>query len=235
MSARNEVLERDAVADRHAFYLQQAFRSLLDAMARPGEVALLPDADPAREDAAQAGLFAQTLVVADVLLDAAVTFAVAGARGDALGADVVAERVLASRSHARARAPQACGYAFLPMGVRGEAAAAFTSELCAGTLLDPQLGATLVVECGTLLGCDAAGERVGSASRAETAAGWELTGPGVSGTAQICCDRADALGARCMRGDEFPCGIDMVLVDAAGHVVAVPRTTALKGGSAWDM
>ena len=45
--------------------------------------------------------------------------------------------------------------------------------------------------------------------------------------------------ARSERGDEYPCGIDVILVDEQGHVVAVPRTTKVmaieKEGAAWDM
>ena len=238
MSARDTLLDRDGAADCRAFYLQRAFRALLDAMARPGEVALLPEPEAAGSDAERAGLLASTLTVVDVLLGAAATFAVAGEGGaaDATGTDAEeAERVIAARTHAAVRPAAACGYAFVPAGMRGDAAASFTAKLSAGTLLDPQLGATLVVECDTLLGVDAAGQSIGSVSSSASASGWELSGPGIKGTARLCCDRDDVLGARCMRGDEFPCGIDLVLVDAAGHVAAIPRTTSLKGGSSWDM
>ena len=220
---RDDVLERDAVLDERAFCLQQAFRALLDAMARPGEVAELPAATATAEaDARAAGLFSATVTVADVLLDAATSVAVAGERGSD------AERVLSRRAHVLSAAADDAPYAILPLDVDGAEACAFVSCLTSGTLVDPHLGATCVVECGTLLGTDAAGARTGSVSGAQHAGLWELSGPGIKDTARFACDRGEALQARIERADEFPCGIDLVLVDRASHVVAVPRSSALR-------
>ncbi len=236
---QNDVLERDSVLDARAFYLQRAFRALLEAMSRPGELVELPEADDAAcADARAAGLFPSTVVVADVLLDAATSVSVAGEGGAA------AERVLTRRTHVLAADAQAAPYAVLPASVSGAEAVSFVVGLTPGNLLDPQLGATCIVECGTLLGCDAAGSRTGSASGAQAARAWELAGPGVKGTSSFETDRADVLRARIERADEFPCGIDLVLVDRAGHLVAVPRSSTVravegnddrKGGMSWDM
>ena len=236
---QHDVLERDSVLDARAFYLQKAFRALLEAMSRPGELVELPEADDAaRADACAAGLFPSTVVVADVLLDAATSVAVAGDAGAA------AERVLTRRTHVLAADAASAPYAILPVSVDGAEAESFVAGLTPGNLLDPQLGATCIVECGTLLGCDAAGARTGSASGAQVPRAWELSGPGVKDVSSFETDRADVLRARIERADEFPCGIDLVLVDRAGHLVAVPRSSAVRAAEgnddrkealSWDM
>ena len=232
---RDDVFERDAVLDARAFQLQRAFRALLDAMARPGEVCELPSPTPtASDDAAAAGLFPSTVTVADVLLDAATTLACAG--GDA--ARETAGRTLSRRTHVLGATPEAAAYAVVPLDVDGGEAGAFVTALSPGNLLDPQLGATCVVECGVLLGRDGSGARTGSASGSRAARACSLEGPGIAGTARLECDRVDVLSARDERRDEFPCGIDLVLVDRAGHVVCLPRTTRIvweEEVPSWDM
>lgn len=219
---RDDVFERDALIDRRAFYLQAAFRALLDATARPGEVAELPRADEAcAADAAEAGLLAPTVTVADVLLDAATSVAVAGQ-------DTEAARVISRRTHALGAPVETAPYVLLPCSVRGDEASAAVASLTPGNLLDPQLGATCVVECSALVGAGPDGSRVGSSSGEAAASAWRLTGPGIKDAALVECDRADVLLARIGRADEFPCGIDLVLVDRAGHVVAIPRTTRIE-------
>ena len=83
---------------------------------------------------------------------------------------------------------------------------------------------------------------VAAVASAQAATEWRITGPGVDGSAVIACDRGDVLRARVEREDEFPCGIDVVLVDGAGHVIAIPRSSAIEcagaledGGCSWDM
>ena len=226
---RGDVFERDALVDRRAFYLQAAFRALLDAMARPGEATELPRGDAAlADDAAEAGLLTATVTVVDVLLDAATTFAVAG-EGQ------TAARTVSRRTHALVSTVGEAPYVLLPVSVSGEDAARAVRVLTPGTLLDPQLGATCVVECSSLVGSDRDGGRVGSTAGVGAASTWRLTGPGIKECAYVSCDRADVLLARIARGDEFPCGIDLVFVDRAGHVVAIPRTTSIEEVETWAM
>ena len=53
-----------------------------------------------------------------------------------------------------------------------------------------------------------------------------LRGPGVERENRFAVDRVDWLRARAERGDEFPCGIEIVLVDPEGRVVAIPRSSS---------
>ena len=180
------------------------------------------------------------------MLDAATSVAVAGQAGDAASA------IIARRTHAAPVALARAAFCFVPARVRDDEAAAAVGSLFAGTLTDPHLGATAIIECATLLGADRSGQRTGAVSGAAVASRWELTGPGIRDTALIELDRTDVMEARLARGDEFPCGIDIVFVDGAGHVVALPRTTRARrvddapaasadmtasseGGAAWAM
>lgn len=237
----DEIFARDDAADARAFYLQRTFRALLDAMAHPGEVVEVTcdiQGDPL--DAQASGLAEPALALADVLLDAATTVAVAGDEGSHAAA------VLARRTHATACEAGEAAFAFVPTAVRGDAARAFVCELSAGTLLDPHHGATCIVGCDTLVGVDRAGVRTGAVAGASAVGLWELSGPGIRTTARIELDRTEVMQARDARADEFPCGIDLVFVDGAGHVLCLPRTTHIasleagmradrKGGASWDM
>ena len=238
VDAAPSVLERDAAADTRAFYLQAVFRALLDAMARPGEIVELPAA-PAQvaAEAQRMGLDANTLMLVDVLLDAATSFAVAAE-------DNACERAVALRTHCPSVSLEQAAYVVLPQACQDERAAEAVAALTAGSLVSPHLGATALVECNALLGLDKHGNRTGSVAGGRKLTDWTLAGPGIATTSNIACDRADVLDARCERGDEFPCGIDLVLVDGAGNVCCVPRSTKLtpavqpvftKGGASWDM
>lgn len=239
-AATSEVLERDAVADERAFYLQAAFRALLDAMARPGEVTSLPAAPASAQDAAaRSGLTPETVILSDVLLDAATSFAVAGEDAEATA------RALARRTRASILPVEEAAFLIIGREVRGESAAEVVRAAQAGTLEEPHRGATLIVECGTLVGVDRNGAFTGSAAGSCQSVAWELSGPGVDGEARMASDRSDVVAARNDRADEFPCGIDLVLVDGAGHVCCVPRSSACvptalegmetEGARSWDM
>ena len=224
-----QVFARDAASDARAFELQRTFRALLDCLARPGEVVFLESSERAAGDAKAAGAFPGTLMVADALLDAGTTFSVAEGPEGAL------DQLVARRTHARALPAERAAYALVTDAVRDEAATAYVESLSSGTLEEPHMGATCIIECSVLLGLDAQGGKVGSASHSHAKSCWELEGPGVDGAARIVVDRADVMRARESRGDEFPCGIDLVFVDGFGHMVAVPRSSACKEVESWDM
>ncbi|MGI6590534.1 MAG: phosphonate C-P lyase system protein PhnH [Eggerthellaceae bacterium] len=223
MSALNDTLfPRQPDADELAFRLQSGFRTLLDALARPGELtdlaALAPDAI---DEGRRIGLFAQTMALCDVLLDGQTTVAVAGERGS-----VVAHE-LSHRTHAHIRPLEEAAFCIIPVGTSDADTASAIAALSPGTLAAPDRGATCLVECATLIGPDRDGVRSGSSSGIGVPRAWRLSGPGIERSTRIACDRSVALDAVAARKDEFPCGIDLILVDAAGHVVGMPRSTQL--------
>ena len=198
-------------------------------MARPGEVCRLSITDAYGAEAERCGLFPATLMLADMLLDSGTTFCMATT------GFVRAARQIESRTHVTPAAPSEAACVIVPEAFRDEGAASAIAALTAGTLEQPHRGATAIVECSVLLGLDAQGLRVGSASHACDKSSWELTGPGVDGTSHFSCDRGDVLRSRIARLDEFPCGIDLMFVDGFGHIVSVPRSSACREVESWDM
>jgi len=79
-----------------------------------------------------------------------------------------------------------------------------------GTLVDPQLGATVVALVDSIEG---EGELT-------------LSGPGIESSAKLGVGLGRAwVEARAAKNREFPLGVDMLLVDPLGRLAALPRTT----------
>ena len=204
-------------ADLHR--AQRSFRQVLDAFARPGSVrAVEPDAD---DGVRPASLDGALCALARLFVDQAVTFAVADAESD------TAARYLASETHARRASVDEADFVIVP----GRADARVVSESIAhakpGTPASPELGATVLLGCthvAPALAADAALE----AGRVLV----PVTCPGVKDANRVVVDRDSWFAARQEHCDEFPCGIDIALVDPAGNTVAIPRTSAvaIEGG-----
>jgi alpha-D-ribose 1-methylphosphonate 5-triphosphate synthase subunit PhnH len=81
-----------------------------------------------------------------------------------------------------------------------------------GTFLDPHRGATVVLEAGRL----------------EEAGPLRLEGPGIDGSRTLGVGMESGwVDERARRNAEYPLGLDLYLVDAAGRLVGLPRTTRI--------
>ena len=191
---------------------QRAFRSVLDAFARPGTVQSieLAPGNPARPAALDAALEAATRL----FVDQAVTFCVADSETDATTA------YLTSETHARRAPLRDADFVVVPARADAQTAREAVAEACRGTLTSPEKGATLLMGCARLAEVPEDGQVAEPAVHVVA-----LRGPGVERENRFAVDRADWLRARDARGDEFPCGIEIVLVDPDGRVVAVPRSS----------
>lgn len=204
---------------------QRAFRSVLDAFARPGvvhEVELAPE-----NSGRPASLDASLEQVARLFVDQAVTFCVVDSETDAVTA------YLSGETRARCAPLREADFVVVPVRADARAAHEAVVEACCGTLIAPEKGATVLVGCSRLAeapesgGVGMAGDRGELGEIAEQAVHVvALRGPGVRDVNSFAVDRVDWLNARAQRGDEFPCGIEIVLVDPDGHVVAVPRSAS---------
>ena len=191
---------------------QRAFRSVLDAFARPGTVQSieLAPGNPARPAALDAALEAATRL----FVDQAVTFCVADSETDATTA------YLTSETHARRAPLRDADFVVVPARADAQTAREAVAEACRGTLTSPEKGATVLMGCARLAEVPEDGQVAEPAVHVVA-----LRGPGVERGNRFAVDRADWLRARDARGDEFPCGIEIVLVDPDGRVVAVPRSS----------
>jgi alpha-D-ribose 1-methylphosphonate 5-triphosphate synthase subunit PhnH len=98
---------------------------------------------------------------------------------------------------------------------------ALMEQLPGGSALAPEQGATAIVECLQL----SAGEDSPSRQSAEGDGFlWQVTGPGVELCHHFASSEDAWFAGRTLRHDEFPCGIDLILVDRQGKVVGLPRT-----------
>jgi len=193
---------------------QQTFRRVLDALARPGQVQQLAS-DPSLSSATFADqphlAWPATLLL--MLVDHEVSLAVAGvAGGEAL------ETVVRRRTRVATATPEAADTVVCDGG-------ALTPELVTalkrGSLEYPDDGATLLVLTDDLTTATAG---------APTAT---LSGPGIDGAIRVSLPGLDPdiLAAREDAIALYPMGIDILLLDRAGRLLGLPRTTVVTLGS----
>lgn len=200
-------------ADLHR--AQRAFRCVLDAFAHPGTVHRLA---PAPENpASPVALDASLELVVRLFVDQAVTFCVADSESDAVAA------YLTSETHARRVSLRDADFVVVPARADAQTVYEAVAEACRGTLVSPEKGATVLVGCARLADAPESGEVSQPAVHVVA-----LQGPGVERENRFAVDRVDWLRARDARGDEFPCGIEIVLVDPEGRIVAVPRSSSAR-------
>jgi alpha-D-ribose 1-methylphosphonate 5-triphosphate synthase subunit PhnH len=185
---------------------QQAFREVTDAMARPGRVHRIP---PAKDPLLKNPYF-ETLLI--MLVDSGCRFEVAAPERDALISRIV------MLTYAMPAPPDSADFVFVAALASREQAARLIAGLSGGNLAAPHRGATVVVECDRL------------AQEAEEAAryGFSARGPGIRGSHAFFASSDGWFDARTQRCDEFPCGIDFILVDRYANVVCIPRTTTVE-------
>lgn len=200
------ILENDEI-----HYMQRSFRVLMDAFAHPGTVRELPACEA---PIGPTGLAAPFDTLVRLFVDQATTLWF-------VGDEATAQSVLLETRTKRA-AVDAAAFVAVPASAGEEACAQAVAQACGGTLVSPEKGATVFVECSRL-----------AAEPVQDLACLQIEGPGVKDANRFYAASARWAWARNGRGDEYPCGIEIVLFDAAGRVVAVPRSsqvTIVEGG-----
>lgn len=181
---------------------QQIFRELVQALAYPGKKVTL-----AAEDDFAGDLFPETMAILFALLDGEVTYHI-------LGNDKTADQELQFRTLAQKADIEIADYIVVPLN-QVDQIPAIINQCKKGTLLDPNLSATLIIECRHL----------------KTAGNLTWSGPGIKTTAQMSVNASENwLAARSEAVSEFPLGMDIFLVGEDGGVVGLPRTTKVEGG-----
>jgi alpha-D-ribose 1-methylphosphonate 5-triphosphate synthase subunit PhnH len=190
-------IQYDEIFDAQAHY-----RLLLDSMARPGKINVMPR----MELTTPQGIHAAGALVGFALLNSDVSFNV-----DGPSAEDVSLYLLVNTSARPAEAEEA-DYVYLD----GTAAADILYRLKTGTLPYPESSATVIVAVEELGG--------------ETGLVLTLSGPGVDGERQLSVAGINTalLEALVTINAEFPLGIDLVLTDPTGRIACIPRSSRVK-------
>jgi alpha-D-ribose 1-methylphosphonate 5-triphosphate synthase subunit PhnH len=187
------------------FDAQAHYRLILDSMARPGKINVLPDP----ELTAPKGIHASGALVAFALLNADVSYCVEGP------AAFEVSRYLLVNTSARQVEKGEADYIFLD----GSAPAELLHQLKVGSLPYPEDSATVVAAADDL-------------SNEGNGLILLLSGPGVSGERKLCVSGLDRSFFEALAGinGEFPLGIDVILTDPERRVACIPRSTKVRIG-----
>jgi alpha-D-ribose 1-methylphosphonate 5-triphosphate synthase subunit PhnH len=187
------------------FDAQEHYRLLLDSMARPGKINMMPE----MELTTPRGIHAAGALVGFALLNADVTYYIDGPASFEVG------RYLLVNTSARPVALGEADYVF----VDGSTSAELLLSLKLGTLPYPEDSATVVAAVDGL-----ANEGDGLALL--------LKGPGVLGERKLCVAGLDRsfFGELATINSEFPLGIDVILTDGERRVACIPRSTKIRIG-----
>lgn len=188
--------------------IQHSFRALMNGMAYPGTVRQLEVQNAPSHQFPYISNALATLIT--MLIDQATTFVVADE------AEAELSHTIASETHGKSVPVDVAQFIIIPMHAAPEYVERAIELARSGSLLSPETGATIFIECESIENANAlSGTRV------------SVTGPGVESSNAFSVSRVNWAHARARKNDEFPCGIDIVLVDPNGNLVAIPRTSEL--------
>jgi alpha-D-ribose 1-methylphosphonate 5-triphosphate synthase subunit PhnH len=208
-SAAAPAVSRETAFDE-VFDSQKTFRVLLEAMSRPGRVCGLPR--PLYRGT-PAGLNPSVLTVLKTLCDHRVSFAVAGPEERTAWVQHLAVNTVAPPA-----VPESADFVVFDGSTYADAFA----RLKRGEPEFPERSATAVITVKQLETAAPAGPSEGCLLL--------LSGPGVSGSVRLAAAGLDRryMEELILANAILPLGVDVVLLDAAGMVSCIPRSTAVK-------
>ncbi len=179
------------------FDAQFHFRLLMDAMSRPGKICKLEH----NAIAPPAGMHVGTALIGFSLLNADVCFYHKGAASDYLKFNTSSELV----------APSQADFIFM----KGTDAPEILEDAKIGTDNYPETNASIVIEVLEI-----------TSTKHNDILVLSLSGPGIPGIKEVSIRgiHEDLLRVIQAKNEEFPLGIDIVLVDTSGHICCLPRT-----------
>lgn len=179
------------------------FRKIVRAFSYPGEKISLEK--EVLELRSPSGMFPGSALFARTLLDSETTFCIIG-NGGATHQDV------REITYAKVTSPEEAQFAFLLEESTEEERLTIFEKACIGDLMDPHLGAMILMEVSEFDGIC-----------------YRLTGPGIKDSKEICLPLSEALvKLRTERNSDYPTGFDLLLIDAKHQILALPRTTKLE-------
>ncbi|GHO83902.1 phosphonate C-P lyase system protein PhnH [Dictyobacter formicarum] len=210
-------------------YSTRTFRSLLDALARPGKINQLENPHFlgnalsyfSQMTASDTLINMYALGALLTLLDRETTFIMA-ADGQWLPRTDSAVQWTMLRSGSNTVNAEQAAFAFFCDGGNGK----LLAQLSVGTLLEPELSATALYCVEQLT----SGEDADAAKKREDGITLELRGPGIQElrTANVVGLSESDIKAILFARQNYPLGIDVYLVDGTGRCLGLPRTTRIR-------
>ncbi|MGL4798251.1 MAG: phosphonate C-P lyase system protein PhnH [Cellulosilyticaceae bacterium] len=193
--------------------IQQAYRKVLETLARPGHIETVQIEGEALQ--LEAPTFKGTLVMMLMLLDAEVSFHV-------VSQEEQVSHFITNMTYAKATSVDEADYVFVLQDATETMLMGAMAAAKKGDLIDPQKSATFIMEVSEVSGKE---ELI-------------LEGPGIKNQSFMKLGQQTGwLALRTQKNSEYPLGIDMIFVDSVGHVGSLPRTTQVRrgGDKSWDM
>lgn len=174
---------------------QQAFRIILDVMARPGKIGQLGTGT------------GSTALLALTLLDREVSYHMLPGFNEQL------QQTIALYTLAQLADPSSTDFLFISATTPPHHIQEALIEAKNGTLTDPHQSATIIFQTPHI-------------TEGTT---WRLTGPGIQTSTELTFKFSPELHhIRQAKNQEYPLGIDMIIIDTTGQIAAIPRTTLME-------
>ncbi|MDO5028211.1 MAG: phosphonate C-P lyase system protein PhnH [Bacillota bacterium] len=180
---------------------QKTFSNIMEAFSYPGRLVSLEPSQSYRGN-----LYPYTIDLALCLLDGEVSLHV-------VDTDQVALQEIQIRTNVKDGSLEDADYVIFSLEKNDQVKDSLGRQK-KGTLINPQLSATTIIEVEEL-------------SKAKDLV---LTGPGIKDQNYLSIGKADWLDQRRLINEDFPLGLDILLVDKSGNLVALPRTTEIRVG-----
>ncbi|CAH0124671.1 Alpha-D-ribose 1-methylphosphonate 5-triphosphate synthase subunit PhnH [Peribacillus sp. Bi96] len=195
--------------------IQTVYRKLVTATSRPGTLVVLER--EAKTLGVQIECLSSTILLARTVLDPEVTFKVIAKEEEAVS------RMINQLTYSKPVELPEADFIFILHDASEEQLKEALNHAKVGNLLNPHESAMIILEVPDVTKGDS----------------MILSGPGIQQESIITLPNATSwLGARNEKNREFPLGIDMYFVDQQDRLIALPRTTQIKGNGGeiiWDM
>ena len=189
----------DAVHDTQAI-----FRTILYCMSRPGTIESI--ADIGHQSESQELCYDSTLLSAMTLLDAEVSFHVVGENAPLI------EAFLSAYTLSTVAELHEADYLFVTKCTNREVIHDVFNQAKKGTLTNPQQSATIIMET----------EKLSNDPQLT------LRGPGIATTENVQIVASELwIGKREGANQEYPLGVDMIIIDPQNNMMCLPRTTTI--------
>lgn len=182
-----------------------SYRRLIDANSYPGDIYSIEKFY--RNNSLEVPFYEGTLLFVYMLLDAEVTFSVVGENSTQVG------EFISRMTYAKQVDSEEADFIFILSTATGDQIRGAIASSSGGTLEDPHLSASIIYEVRSV-----------KDGKQEI-----ISGPGIQKEKKIRLSCGNWQEARYAKNIEYPLGIEIYFLDEDGDILALPRTTQVKG------